>query len=644
MDNMDKYIGKLLDNRYEILEKIGVGGMAVVYKALCHRLNRFVAVKILKDDYAVDEDFRRRFHTEAQAVAMLSHPNIVTVYDVSRTQDVNYIVMELIEGITLKQYMQKRGKLSWKEALHFSMQITKALIHAHGRGIVHRDIKPHNIMILQDGSVKVADFGIARLSSTQNTLTQETLGSVHYISPEQAKGSHTDARTDIYSLGVVMYEMLTGRLPFEGESPVAVAIQHISSIPLMPREIDPEIPEGFERITMKAMCAELDKRYQSAEELYADLESFRKNPEGSYEEEDLPFTDRPEQPADTGGEPRKRSRTRRGPSPETEGVTPVRRGRELDRKEYRRNRQKSRNVTILSGIFCVILFILAIFLFLWRSWFKDMFTEPETMTVPSLTGSKLELVLQNPTYTDHFNIIPTYEASDETEEGYILSQSPASGRTVIVGEEKPNLKVVVSSGDARIIMPDLVNEEYRNAYLALQKLHLEVQEDLVMSEEITEGYVVSTVPVAGEELKPGDTVFLTVSSGPEITYVTMPNLLGTTAQAAAARIAAMNLTLGSVTEVEDDAEKGTVIFQSTSAGTSIPEHTKINLNISAGPSQIQVPETEPPEEAPENGGETGGETDGETGGEAGGEVGGETGEQGETGAPGEGEGGDGGAD
>ena len=276
METNDKYIGKMLDNRYEILERIGVGGMAVVYKALCHRLNRYVAVKILKDDYAVDEDFRRRFHTEAQAVAMLSHPNIVTVYDVSRTQDINYIVMELIEGVTLKQYMQKRVQLSWKEALHFSMQISKALIHAHSRGIIHRDIKPHNIMILRDGSVKVADFGIARLSSTKNTLTQQTLGSVHYISPEQAKGSSIDARTDIYSLGVVMYEMLTGRLPFEGENAVSVAIQHISSIPLMPREINPDIPVGMEVITMKAMNPDLEKRYQFAEQLYEDLETSAK--------------------------------------------------------------------------------------------------------------------------------------------------------------------------------------------------------------------------------------------------------------------------------------------------------------------------------------------------------------------------------
>jgi serine/threonine-protein kinase len=630
MENMDKYIGKMLDNRYEILEQIGVGGMAVVYKALCHRLNRFVAVKILKDDYAVDEDFRRRFHTEAQAVAMLSHPNIVTVYDVSRTTDVNYIVMELIEGITLKQYMQKRGVLSWKEALHFAMQISKALMHAHSRGIVHRDIKPHNIMILRDGSVKVADFGIARLTTSQNTLTQETLGSVHYISPEQAKGSQTDARTDIYSLGVVMYEMLTGRLPFEGDSAVAVAIQHISSIPLMPREINPDIPEGLEQITMRAMCAELDKRYQSAEELYADLESFRKNPEGNFDERELPFTDTPPAPPPETvrrtDAVRRRKNGTRVLTQETEGVRPVRGVRELSRKEYRKNTMRARSVTILLGVLFVILFVLLLFMFLWKNWFKPMFTEPETMTVPALVGSKLDNVLKNPGYTDNFNIIPTYEANEGVEEGFILSQSPASGRTVIKGEEKATVKVVVSSGSEVVLMPDLVNKEYRNAFLTLQKMRLEVEEDLVISEEVTEGYVISTSPAAGEQLRPGDKVFITVSSGPEIKYVTMPDLYGKTAQAAAARIEAMNLTVGFITEVEDDAEKGTVIFQSTAPGTSIPEHTKINLNISSGPVETAPPETEPPEgPTGEPGDETGGEggEGGETGGETGGEGGGE---------------------
>ncbi|MFR6040075.1 MAG: protein kinase domain-containing protein [Dysosmobacter welbionis] len=234
MEHKDPYIGKMLDNRYEILERIGTGGMAIVYKAKCHRLNRLVAVKILKSDLAQDEDFRRRFNAESQAVAQLSHPNIVSVYDVSKGGDIEYIVMELIDGITLKQYMEKRGQLNWRESLHFITQIMRGLSHAHSRGIVHRDIKPQNVMVLRDGSVKVADFGIACLENAAQTLTQEALGSVHYISPEQARGDRTDARSDIYSAGVVLYEMLTGRLPFEGDTPVSVAIQHISSVPCPP--------------------------------------------------------------------------------------------------------------------------------------------------------------------------------------------------------------------------------------------------------------------------------------------------------------------------------------------------------------------------------------------------------------------------
>ena len=262
---MDQYIGKMLDNRYEILERIGTGGMAIVYKAKCHRLNRLVAIKILKSDLAQNEEFRRRFNAESQAVAQLSHPNIVSVYDVSRGGDMEYIVMELIDGITLKQYMEKRGQLNWRESLHFITQIMRGLSHAHSRGIIHRDIKPQNIMVLRDGSVKVADFGIACLADSAQTLTQEALGSVHYISPEQARGDRPDARSDIYSSGVVLYEMLTGRLPFEGESAVSVAIQHLSSIPLAPREINPDIPEQLELICMKAMAPDLEHRYQSAD-------------------------------------------------------------------------------------------------------------------------------------------------------------------------------------------------------------------------------------------------------------------------------------------------------------------------------------------------------------------------------------------
>ena len=275
---MDQYIGRLLDNRYEILEIIGTGGMAVVYKARCHRLNRLVAIKILKDEFARDEEFRRRFHAEGEAVAMLSHPNIVQVYDVSSSDNANFIVMELIDGITLKQYMEKKGVLNWKETLHFGMQIAKALEHAHGRSIVHRDIKPHNVMVLKNGSVKVTDFGIARVMSKSNTLTKEALGSVHYISPEQAKGGWVDNRSDLYSLGVVMYEMMSGRPPYDGESPVAVAIQHINGGAAMPSTLNPNIPGGLEQIIMKGMALDPKDRYASATEMLKDMDEFRKDP------------------------------------------------------------------------------------------------------------------------------------------------------------------------------------------------------------------------------------------------------------------------------------------------------------------------------------------------------------------------------
>jgi serine/threonine-protein kinase len=588
----------MLDNRYEILERIGIGGMAIVYRALCHRLNRYVAVKVLKDDYAVDEDFRRRFHTEAQAVAMLSHPNIVTVYDVSRTQDVNYIVMELIEGMTLKQYMQKRGQLSWKEALHFSMQISKALIHAHSRGIIHRDIKPHNIMILRDGSVKVADFGIARLSSTQNTLTQQTLGSVHYISPEQAKGSSIDARTDIYSLGVVMYEMLTGRLPFEGENAVSIAIQHISSIPLMPREINPDIPVGLETITMKAMNPDLEKRYQFAEQLYEDLETFRKNPDVDFSEQDLQF-----QPDDDGKREQKKQETRQATEPPVSTLTPVSRRGDLSKEEYRDNSRRARTVSILSGMFLVILFILGIFLYLWHSWFDNMFSEPETMAVPNFVGAKLEDILANPAYTDNFNIIPTYEASESITEGMVMNQNPMANRSVIKSEKKADIKLVVSSGTTVIVLPPLVNTDYRDAIIQLNKLGLNHEESFVKSEDVTEGYVISMIPAEGAEMNAGDTVFLEISTGPEIKFVDMPQLVGDTISTAQAKLEGLELVVGSITERPDDAPAGTVTWQSRSAGDSVQEKTKINLIISSGPVETPPPEEDENEVPPEQEGE-----------------------------------------
>ena len=271
----DKYIGKILDDRYEIIELIGSGGMANVYKALCHRLNRYDAVKIMRDETAANTELRRRFRAESQAVAMLSHPNIVSVYDVSHSDDVEYIVMELIDGITLKQYLQKKSVLDPSEVLDFTIQTAKALEHAHSKGIIHRDIKPQNIMLLKDGMIKVADFGIASLENTIEENNGETVGSVHYIAPEQARGEAPDARSDIYSLGIVMYEMLTGKLPYVGNSDVEVAVKHMNTDPVTPRDIVPSIPEELERICLKAMNSNIDERYQSASEMLADLEEYK---------------------------------------------------------------------------------------------------------------------------------------------------------------------------------------------------------------------------------------------------------------------------------------------------------------------------------------------------------------------------------
>ncbi|MDR3209701.1 MAG: Stk1 family PASTA domain-containing Ser/Thr kinase, partial [Oscillospiraceae bacterium] len=560
MDNTDRYIGLMLDNRYEILEKIGSGGMAVVYKARCHRLNRLVAVKILKEELAGDEEFRRRFEVESQAVAMLSHPNIVAVYDVSRSGNIDYIVMELIDGITLKQYINRKGLLNWKEALHFSTQIAKALSHAHAKGIIHRDIKPHNIMLLKDGSIKVADFGIARLHSAQNTLTQESLGSVHYISPEQAKGGHIDARADIYSLGVVMYEMLTSHLPFVGDSAVSIAIQHISATPLMPREINPDIPDGLEDITMHAMEPRLQRRYMSADDVLADLEEFRKNPATRFlyasdgASDGGEDTSEPTRPVPRGALRAADSKlparnAARGASGSSRRASAPTRRPELTRDEYREARKRSSRTATYVGVGIPIVVMLILLVWLWNSFGKDIFNpDPGTeVTVPNVIGQDAKTVQTSQGYREDFEFfISDYQASEIVAEGYIISQDPPASATRVKAEGgKVLINLVVSTGkQPPVLMPDLTNNmDYRAAQyeLDLYGLGLKITLDPQYDENVTKDYVIRTIPGAGSPIVKDTSVTITYSLGPEIKMVRVPNVVGLNLSAAQLQLESYHL-------------------------------------------------------------------------------------------------------
>lgn len=592
---MDQYIGKMLDNRYEILERIGTGGMAIVYKAKCHRLNRLVAIKILKSDLAQNEEFRRRFNAESQAVAQLSHPNIVSVYDVSRGGDMEYIVMELIDGITLKQYMEKRGQLNWRESLHFITQIMRGLSHAHSRGIIHRDIKPQNIMVLRDGSVKVADFGIACLADSAQTLTQEALGSVHYISPEQARGDRPDARSDIYSSGVVLYEMLTGRLPFEGESAVSVAIQHLSSIPLAPREINPDIPEQLELICMKAMAPDLEHRYQSADAMIADLEAFRKNPEVEmkFDLSDL----RPEE----NDEPTRTIRT----MPSHTVTIPVHQPernyphRERDEdEEPRRTGSGKRGVLVGAVTVAAVAVVIVLFKTILGSFAPAVVDQYQ---VPDLYNMTIEEAENDPRIEGVFEIQKAgSEFSADVPEGHILRQDPKKGETR-KGSQLV-IQVWVSAGEETGEVPDLENKSEQDARILLEKLNKEYNLELTVeapeelkqfSEEITEGYVIKTEPAQGEILKKGDTVKLILSKGPDIKPVTVLPFVGMSIDSVLSQLESYKLTCDAadVEVVDSDKPGGTIVWQSPASGETVPEWTTIKFRVSAGLASSALPIT-----------------------------------------------------
>lgn len=567
---MDQYIGKMLDDRYEILELIGSGGMANVYKARCHRLNRLVAIKILKSDLADNADFRRRFHDESQAVAQLSHANIVSVYDVSTNPDREYIVMELIDGITLKQYMERRGRMDWRESLHFITQIMRGLSHAHSRGIIHRDIKPQNIMVLRDGSVKVADFGIACLANQGQTLTQEALGSVHYISPEQARGDRIDARSDIYSAGVVLYEMLTGRLPFEGDSAVSVAIQHLSSVPLAPRDIDPSIPEPLELICMKAMNSDPNKRYASADAMIEDLEKFRRDPsvDMDYIRQELTAP-----AADT--EPTMPLPTAQVASAVKKHTGELRREREAEEEPPRRDKK---SIAIIAGIFAAAVLLVVLLFKLILGDFGPAGSN-KSYPVPDIRGKTVEEAQEMEGVKDIFLIeVQGTRTTEEYQPGQIVEQDPAAGRT-----RKSNLviQVYVAAEPEKVPMKDLVGMEYRQARVLLTDmgLDLKITTETVSSDKYGADAVIETVPVADEPLVAGQTVILRVSTGPET--VTVPTFTGQDIANAVQNAQDLGLTVGEITyDTFSFAPQGQVIEQSINPTDEVPGGTKISFTVS----------------------------------------------------------------
>ena len=566
---MDQYIGKMLDNRYELLELIGTGGMANVYKAKCHRLNRLVAIKILKSDLAENADFRRRFRDESLAVAQLSHANIVSIYDVSSSHGIDYIVMELIDGITLKQYMERRVHMDWREALHFITQIMRGLSHAHSRGIIHRDIKPQNIMVLRDGSVKVADFGIACLADAHQTLAQEALGSVHYISPEQAKGERLDARSDIYSAGVVLYEMLTGRLPFEGDSAVSVAIQHLSSVPLNPREIDPEIPEALELICMKAMNPDLNKRYQSADAMLADLEKFRKDPSV-----DLDYI-RTELSTGVDSQP-----TSPLPVQQVSAAVKKRQAEVEDEDEpyespvaaFFRSNKRMAGLLVAAAVLIVAIFV-AIFTGFGGG------SKNKAYKVPNILGYTLEEANELDTIKDIFTIEVVGTMGDSNyQPGQIVQQDPAAD-----AERRSNLviQVYICAERQEITMPDLLGNVYQTAKIKLQQydLNLNVMREEAFSDEYPAGQIMETQPKLGTALKKGDTVTLIVSKGAE--KITVPTFVGMSYERAKNEAEKLGLKVGTpeYRYYDPTANEGDVIEQSILNGTTVQGGTEIVFTV-----------------------------------------------------------------
>ena len=591
--------GKIIDGRYEIIEEIGRGGMAIVYLARCMVLNRYVAIKVLRPEYRDDAEFIKRFKIEAQSAGGLSHPNIVSVYDVGNEDDMEYIVMEYVEGITLKQYLATKGVLSWKEAVDYAAQICSGLEHAHKKGIVHKDIKPENIIITKEGILKITDFGIAK-ALNQGTIATGglTMGSVHYFSPEQARGGFTDAKTDLYSLGILLYEMVAGKLPFEGESAISVAMQHLEKPPVRPSVYNPSIPRSLEAVILKAMKKEQAERYDSATHMLIDLKKVYVGSDVRYDE-DVEYTKKftPVTPTEnkrpagtpTGGRPgagtqrpgsgsgtrQNSSAPRPNPNGEKRRPTPE------QLKQNKKKKKKPDTLSIVAGVMAGLatLAILFVVLSFMTGGSKNEVECPELVNrtcaeaLALVEGTKLKIVIDGG---------GQISASDE---GIIVTQNPKSGKTI-----KNNAKITVTLGDEPAKterVPSVSGMSVADATAALKSLGFDVRTEEQNSATVTEGRVIGSHPTASTSISQGATVTIYVSTGPannDNEYTIVPSLLGKTETEAKQILERANLSLGEVQQVSSQKEKGTVVRQSEAEGNRVKKGKAIDIRISSGPS------------------------------------------------------------